>query len=185
MKYDHLCKVARSNFRLNPFMKKITSVCFLLIPFFAAAQADSTVYKASNKEVRNVKAPVAKKEETYSITISVTHIRNHKGVIRFKFFDDANPFPHKMGFRKIVVQKSQLTGDSLHVTYDGFTSKYMGIALLDDENDNWELDLGWFLPKEGHAFSDYYHTAIRKPVYKDFRFLLTGNKKVIMKMKYY
>ena len=83
------------------------------------------------------------------------------------------------------MKKSQIIGDSFTVTYDGFISQYMGIALLDDENDNWKLDMGWFLPKEGHAFSDYHHTALRKPVYKDFRFLLTGDKRVVMKMKYY
>lgn len=163
-------------------MRKIIFLSVWLIPLLAAAQTDSIIYKASNKEI---KPAITKKEETYSITITVTHIRNHDGVIRFKFFDDTTPFPDKMGFRKVVVPKSQVTGDSLRVTYDGFISRNMGIALLDDENANWELDFGWFLPKEGHAFSDYYHTALRKPVYKDFRFLLTGNKKVIMKMKYY
>jgi len=155
------------------------------LPLASGAQTDSIIYKASNKETHSPKDLVTKKEETYSITISVTHIRNHNGVIRFKFFDDTTPFPHKTGFRKVVVPKSLVTGDSLRVTYDGFISQNMGIALLDDENSNWELDIGWFLPKEGHAFSDYYHTALRKPLYKDFRFLLTGNKKVVMKMKYY
>jgi uncharacterized protein (DUF2141 family) len=125
------------------------------------------------------------KEETYSITITVTNIRNHEGVIRFKFYDDSTPFPHDTGFRKVVVPKSLVTGDSLQVTYDGFPSQNMGIALLDDENNNWKLDMGWFLPKEGHAFSDYYHSAMRRPVYKDFRFYLSGNKKVVMKMRYY
>jgi len=166
-------------------MIKIICVSALLIHTLAGAQTDSVVYKASNHEIKAAKNPLGKKEETYSITITVTHIRNHDGVIRFKFFDDATPFPHKMGFRKVVVPKTLVTGDSLRVTYNGFISKNMGIALLDDENNNWELDFGWFLPKEGHAFSDYYHTALRKPTYKDFRFLLTGDRKVIMKMKYY
>jgi uncharacterized protein (DUF2141 family) len=61
----------------------------------------------------------------------------------------------------------------------------MGIALLDDENSNWELDSGWLLPKEGHAFSDYYHSAMRRPVYEDFRFYLKGNRQIRMKMRYY
>jgi len=156
----------------------------LLIPCLVCAQGDSIIVKASNDKISG-RYPNVKKEETYSITITVTHIRNHNGVIRFKFFDDNTPFPNEKGFRKIVVPKSQVTGDSLQVTYYGFTSKNMGIALLDDENDNWKLDFGWFLPKEGHAFSDYYHTSMHRPVYKNFRFLLTGNKKVIMKMKYY
>jgi len=166
-------------------MKKIILFSGLLLSTLVNAQTDSVFYKASSKEIRAGKNPLLKKEETYSITITVTHIRNHDGVIRFKFFDDSTPFPHKTGFRKVVVSKTQITGDSLRVTYDGFTSQNMGIALLDDENANWELDFGWFLPKEGHAFSDYYHTSLRKPVYKDFRFLLTGNKNVLMKMKYY
>ena len=166
-------------------MKKIFFLSVLLIPALANAQADSVVYKASNKEIRPLKSRADKKEETYSITITITHIRNHDGMILLKFFDDTTPFPHLTGFRKIAVPKSQVTGDSLRITYDGFTSQNMGIALLDDENSNRKLDFGWFLPKEGHAFSDYYHTALRRPLYKDFRFLLTGDKKVVMKMKYY
>jgi uncharacterized protein (DUF2141 family) len=122
---------------------------------------------------------------TYSITITVTHIRNTKGVIRFKFYDETTPFPDKKGFLRIVVPKTKVVDGTFTATYEGFTEKMMGIALLDDENDNWELDMGWFLPKEGHAFSNYYHTALRKPVFSDFKFLLSSNKEVTMKMKYY
>ena len=147
-------------------MKRIIFLSALLIPSLVGAQ-DSMVYKASNKDIRSPKVRIDEKAETYSITITVTNMRNHKGVIRFKFFDDSTPFPHDTGFKKVVVKKSEIIGDSFTVTYGGFKSQFMGIALLDDENDNWKLDLGWFLPKEGHAFSDYYHTALRRPVYKE------------------
>lgn len=122
---------------------------------------------------------------TYSITITVTHIRNKEGVIRFKFYDRATPFPDDKGFLRIVVAKSQVKDSTFTTTYYGFPSMMMGIALLDDENNNWELDKGWFLPKEGHAFSDYFHTSFRRPVYSDFAFMLSGDKQVTMKMKYY
>ena len=124
-------------------------------------------------------------EFTYTITIVVTDIRNSKGVIRFKFYDDRTSFPHDTGFLRKVEPKSKLQGDSLVVTYEGFKSQYMGIALQDDENGDKKLDMGWFLPKEGHAFSDYYHTAWRRPVYEDFRFFLDGNRTIRMKMRYY
>jgi uncharacterized protein (DUF2141 family) len=127
----------------------------------------------------------AKNEPTYAITITVTDIRNTDGVIRFKFYDDSTPFPDAKGFLRIAVPKSEIKDGTYTATYYGFPSKNMGIALLDDENDNWKLDFGWFLPKEGHAFSDYHHTALRRPVYSDFSFMLTGDKHVIMKMKYY
>jgi len=161
-----------------------------LVQSFVFAQTNMDLYRVSNSDISKkseVKAgePDGEIEKTYSITITVTHIRNRDGVIRFKFYDDDTPFPHKLGFLRVVIPKSELTGDSLKVTYSGFTSKNMAIALLDDENDNWELDKGWFLPTEGHAFSNYFHTALRRPVYRDFSFHLTGDKEVVMKMKYY
>lgn len=124
-------------------------------------------------------------EKTYSITITVINIRSREGVIRFKFYDDSTPFPHDKGFLRIVVPKTEFEGDSFTVTYQGFTSKNMAIALSDDENNNVDLDMGWFFPKEGHAFSDYYHTAFRRPVYSDFDFFLDSDRKVVMKLRYY
>lgn len=130
--------------------------------------------------------PAREEKETYSITITVRNIRNTKGVIRFKFYDDDTRFPHDTGFLRMVVPKTDMKGDSITVTYHGFVSKNMAIALQDDENNDMKLDMGWFLPKEGHAFSDYYHsTMLRKPVYEDFDFFLSGDKKVDMRMRYY
>ena len=147
----------------------------ILINTIVYGQADSVMHKTAYGTVR----------ETYSITVTVTNIRNHKGVIRFKFYDDTTPFPDKNGFLKVVIPKSEISGNSFTRTFFGFESRNMAIALLDDENNNVKLDMGWFLPKEGHAFSDYYHAALGRPVYDDFDFVLTSNKLVTMKMKYY
>lgn len=174
----------------------ISRILFILlfsIPSFSFAQTSEDVsqyrtHKPNDKSVimenENIPLPTSE-EQTYAITITVTDIRSTSGVIRFKFYDESTPFPHDKGFLRIVVPKSEVKNNSFTATYYGFPSKKMGIALLDDENDNWELDFGWFLPKEGHAFSDYYHSALRRPVYSDFTFLLTGDKHVVMKMKYY
>ena len=151
---------------------QVESVASRTAPFIPGLPPESTIAEV-------------KTEETYSITITVTNIRNRDGVIRFKFYDDSTPFPDLNGFLKVVVPKTEITGDSLKMTFYGFKSQNMAIALLDDENNNVKLDIGWFFPKEGHAFSDYYHNALRKPVYSDFSFLLTENKHVTMKMKYY
>lgn len=147
-------------------------------PFIGLGQSDTLT--------ASVKDSSRASEETFSITITVQNIRNDKGVIRFKFYDDETRFPHDTGFLRVVVPKTEMKGDSITVTYHGFKSKNMGIALQDDENNDMKLDMGWFLPKEGHAFSDYYHTSmIRRPVYDDFAFVLKGDKKVVMKMRYY
>lgn len=151
--------------------------CLLLVVLFS-----SMVYAQSDSMQTTVRS---ESEKTYSITISVKNIRNKNGVIRFKFYDDTTPFPHDHGFLKEVVPKSEVTGDSLRVTFHGFKSRRMAIALQDDENSNMKLDFGWLLPKEGHAFSDYYHISLRRPVYDDFAFYLSGDKNVVMTMRYY
>ena len=176
-------------------MIRFISLFLLFLPALTHAQTDSLLAKIFRTHNPNdtwslvmennaLPAP-AKDEPTYAITITVTNIRNKDGVIRFKFYDDNTPFPDAKGFLRIAVPKSEVKGETFTATYYGFPSKNMGIALLDDENDNWLLDFGWFLPKEGHAFGDYYHTALRRPVYSDFRFFLAGDKHVTMKMKYY
>jgi uncharacterized protein (DUF2141 family) len=157
---------------------------FLLIVFLRSI-AFAQVTPPQPLTASSTVAAAAASTETYSITITVKNIRNKNGVIRFKFYDDSTPFPHDFGFLKEVVPKTEVTGDSLRVTFHGFKSQHMAIALLDDENNNVKLDFGWFLPKEGHAFSDYYHSALRRPVYEDFAFTLTGDKNVVMIMRYY
>lgn len=168
-------------------MSRIAVILFLGVHFLSYGQSEPVPGQAMTN-ARLTPDQVKQEENTeeaYSITVTVRNIRNNEGVIRFKFYDDTTPFPDLNGFLKVVVPKTEITGDSLTMTFHGFKSQHMAIALLDDENNNVKLDFGWFLPKEGHAFSDYYHSALRRPVYEDFRFFLSGNKRVIMKMKYY
>jgi uncharacterized protein (DUF2141 family) len=176
-------------------LPKIIFLLIVLVPSMAHAQRDSLyakVFHSSNPKDKltvfmfnEAIALPSTGETTYSVTITVTNIRNKNGVIRFKFYDETTPFPHDKGFLRIVVPKSEIVDGTYTATYQGFASKVMGIALQDDENSNWKLDMGWFLPKEGHAFSNYYHAALRRPVFSDFKFLLVGDTHVIMKMKYY
>jgi uncharacterized protein (DUF2141 family) len=125
------------------------------------------------------------KDSTYSITIVVKNVRNRNGVIRFKFYDDRTPFPHDEGFLRIIVPKSKVINNEFTATYHGFKSGYMGIALHDDENSNKKLDFNWFLPSEGYAFSDYYHTSFLRPKFSSFRFQLKEDKLVVMTMRYH
>lgn len=166
-------------------------LCFLLVfstldVAYGQGNGHKELLARADKVIPVVSSPMnSEKEGTYSITITVKNIRNRDGVIRFKFYNDTTRFPHDLGFLKVVVPKTEMIGDSIRVTYHGFVSQHMAIALLDDENNNVKLDFGWFLPKEGHAFSDYYHSALRRPVYEDFAFTLTGDKDVVMTMRYY
>ena len=90
---------------------------FLFIPVLALAQTDSlrmgTFSSYNPHEKRSVFLEPKTNlywdegEKLYSITITVTNIRNQDGVIRFKFYRDSTPFPHDLGFLRIVVQKNE------------------------------------------------------------------------------
>lgn len=171
--------------------------CFvvLLIPNVGLTQTDSVLkrsfhhYNAGDGHsmfLENKSRVLPRlQDSTYSITITVKNIRSANGVIRFKFYDDSTPFPHDEGFLRIVVPKSEVVNNSFTATYYGFLKGYMGIALHDDENSNMKLDFEWFLPSEGYAFSDYYHTSFLRPRFSSFRFLLKENKQVVMTMRYH
>lgn len=175
----------------------LVSVCFILLftSTFSKAQPDSVsvrsfrFYNSHDERFlflgNEACALPGKEDSVFSITITVTNIRNNNGVIRFKFYDDSTPFPHDKGFLRIVVQKADIKCNTFTATLHGFPSRHMGIALHDDENENKKLDFHWLSPAEGYAFSDYYHTSFHRPNYSDFRFLLKEDKNLIMKMRYH
>jgi len=167
----------------------------LWVPFFSIAQNHgdpllsfsqfSTTDKNSLFLENDFQALSKATVSSYSITVVIINIRNTKGVIRLKFYDDNAPFPHDTGFLRIVINKAQIENRTFTATYHGFTSKYIGIALHDDENSNKKLDFEWFIPREGYAFSDYYHTSLLRPKFSSFRFQLKEDKLVIMTMRYH
>src|SRR5690606_25209335 len=116
------------------------------LPILLAILINNTFGQSFTDELRGIGTKAA--DEEFSITIVVKDIRNTKGVLRFKFFNDSLPFPDENGFLKKVVPKSEMAGDSVVVTFTGFKSQFMGIALQDDENNDRKLDFGFFLPKE-------------------------------------
>ncbi|MCC6370579.1 MAG: DUF2141 domain-containing protein, partial [Bacteroidia bacterium] len=71
------------------------------------------------------------------------------------------------------------------IVYDDLKPGVYGIAILDDENTNEKMDYGWFLPKEGFGFSDYYHSNMSHPKFESFDFVLKKEaKKVEIKLRY-
>ena len=120
------------------------------------------------------------------LEITVSNIRNNKGQLRFAFYNNAESFDKdKPALFFKTVSKSEVRGDSLHVTYGGIPSGIYGIALLDDENSNQEMDYRLFLPTEGFGFSDYYHTGMTRPKFEKFKFVLGSNLlKIHIKIRY-
>lgn len=87
------------------------------------------------------------------MTITVTDLRNSKGVVRACMTTDAERFPRCQGSEnahRAVVDAAE----TVRFTFEGVQPGHYAIALLHDENGNGKSDrfLG-MMPKEGYGFS--------------------------------
>lgn len=122
--------------------------------------------------------------ETFSITITVTNIRNNKGMMQFQVYKDQATFAKESPYKIYRVSKSTVKDGKMKYSITGLPADVYGLALLDDENSNKKMDYGWVMPEEGFGFSDYYHTGWSRPVFNQFKFELKSDKSVTMKVRY-
>lgn len=120
------------------------------------------------------------------LEIEITGLRSNKGSVRLAFYNTAESFDNDQPalFNK-TFQKSGMKNGVLKVAVEGLVPGTYGVALLDDENGNQEMDYRFFMPTEGFGFSDYYHTGMSRPKYNSFKFKLDSTvKKVTIRLRY-
>ena len=127
---------------------------------------------------------VKEPDATYSISVTITNIRNNKGIMQLQLYRTQKSFAAETPYKTYRFSKKDLVNNTLHYKIEGLSPDNYGVALLDDENGNSEMDYGWIYPTEGFGFSDYYHTAWTRPTFYDFKFYLNEDKAVGMKVRY-
>lgn len=90
---------------------------------------------------------------TVSVEVTITDLRNDKGVVRACMTDDPKRFPrcrNDEAAHRMVVR----AGETLHLRFDNVRPGTYAIALLHDENENGRADRALtMIPKEGYGFS--------------------------------
>lgn len=89
-----------------------------------------------------------------SIIVTVTELRNEKGVVRACLTDEPKNFPKCAG--EAHVRRAVATAATKEVTlrFENVAPGHYAIALIHDENDNNRMDRAMLLmPKEGYGFS--------------------------------
>ncbi len=120
-----------------------------------------------------------------TLKINVTGLRNNSGTVRLGFYASNESFDKEQPLFVKAEPKASAKNGILTITYENLKPGIYGIALLDDENNNDKVDYGWFLPKEGFGFSNYYHTGLTKPDLEKFSFIIKEGKTVVeIKVKY-
>ena len=147
-------------------MKVHLSLLIMVLGLFSAFQ--SPLLTQNNKQLR----------------VQVTGLRSAKGSLLIGLYKDQASFSKKNPYLSKKIEKNKLRNGIVNFNLSLPTGTY-GVTLLDDENGNGKCDYGFFLPKEGFGFSDYYHRGLSSPKFDDFGFKLSKDaQSVVVKVKY-
>jgi uncharacterized protein (DUF2141 family) len=120
-----------------------------------------------------------------TIVIELDRIENAKGSIQISLFANSDGFPDD--WEKAFTSKSVAVTDNLkEIRLEDIPFGTYGIALIHDENENFELDTNFFgVPKEGYGFSNNARGRFGPPDYSDTEFTLETERLVLqIEMKY-
>lgn len=116
-----------------------------------------------------------------SINITVTNIKNTKGVVRIGIINKEKDFPYDA----FTGKKVPINGDSVNVKFTGLAPGEYAIAVHHDENYNDKMDknvLG--VPLEGYCFSNNVKALVVPPKFKCAKFILDKSFSQTLKMIY-
>ncbi len=121
--------------------------------------------------------------DAQNVEVSITGIRSDKGQIALGIFKDQESYQKDEAFLEIQFPKKEIINGSMTVSFSPEPGIY-GIALLDDENNNYLMEYNFLgMPKEGFGFSGYYHTGLSKPSFDKFSFVLARGQSKNFKIK--
>ncbi len=115
------------------------------------------------------------------LKIVIKNIKNEEGMVRLALYNSDDQFMKKE--LKGVEVKSK-AGEAVAVFKDIAPGRY-AISVMHDANDNKELDSNFMgIPKEGFGFSNDAMGMFGPPDFKKASFEVSGEKKLVINLKY-
>ena len=125
------------------------------------------------------------KQETCSLTVDVSGLRNSKGTVQFALYNREDAFPdehYKKYFKKLT---GKIVNGTSTITFKNLPEGKYAVNILHDENNDGRIKKGIILPKEGIGFSNYRSIGIsNKPKFTKAAFELAGNENIIVNILY-
>lgn len=125
------------------------------------------------------------KQETYSLTIDVSELRNSKGTVQFALYNREDAFPdehYKKYFKKLT---GKIVNGTSTVTFENLPEGKYAVNILHDENNDGKIKRGIIMPKEGIGFSNFQSIGItNKPTFSKASFCLQNDKKIKVNIIY-
>ena len=115
-----------------------------------------------------------KAQETSSVTVDVTNIKNDEGVILIALYDSEENWLGKAYMGHV----GEIKNGGTKVIFENVPIGIYGVSLFHDENNNGKMDMRFgFIPKEKYACSNQARGSFGPPLWKDAKFQLDKNDK--------
>ncbi|WP_345725577.1 DUF2141 domain-containing protein [Qipengyuania proteolytica] len=124
--------------------------------------------------------------EQAKVSVTVTDLRNAKGIVRACMTTDESKFPRCRGVPNAYAATADAKAGTVSFTFTDVKPGRYAIALLHDENGNGKADraLG-MMPKEGFGFSRDAPVRMAPPKFSDAAFDIgAADKALTIRMRY-
>jgi uncharacterized protein (DUF2141 family) len=120
---------------------------------------------------------------TASLEVTVTGIRNAKGVIQLAICPPGVGFPDCKD-KAVRTAKLPIQNGVAHASFAGLSAGIYGVSVFHDANSNGKLDTFAGIPKEGYGFSRNPGFAPRAPRFAEVQIDVTGAASTTIKLRY-
>jgi len=125
------------------------------------------------------------KQETCSLTVDVSGLRNSKGTVQFALYNREDAFPdehYKKYFKKLT---GKIVNGASTVTFENLPEGKYAVNILHDENNDGKIKKGIILPKEGIGFSNYKSIGFsNRPSFTKASFIVLKDKRIKVNLIY-
>jgi len=125
------------------------------------------------------------KQETCSLTVDVSGLRNSKGTVQFALYNREDAFPdehYKKYFKKLT---GKIVNGTSTITFKNLPEGKYAVNILHDENNDGKIKKGIIFPKEGIGFSNFQSIGFsNRPTFSKASFSMLSDKKIKVNIIY-
>lgn len=119
--------------------------------------------------------------QNLDLRVSITNIKNIKGVIKIGLFNDESTFPNK-GEEYLTI-KVDVKQSSHTILISDIPKGDYAVSIFHDENTDDECNTNFIgLPKESYGFSNNYRPRFRTPTYDDCKIGLLNDTTIVIEL---
>ncbi len=123
---------------------------------------------------------VAQAQENLTLKVKIEGIKKGKGELRVSLFNSEETYLKKP-YQQLVLDLEKI--DASEVNFNEIVSGTYAITIIQDENKNGELDIGFMGPEEGLGYSNNVSSMFGPAPYEEAKFKIDSNQEMLIKLK--